>query len=270
MISAICIFVKSKILKVNYRQYLIAALILSCLIFIVGCKSTDKTKSKSEQIIDNAFKASGSALIENSTIEFNFRDRLYRAKRNNGRFKFEREFQDSTGTVLDVLTNERFHRFINDSIVNVPDSMAVKYQNSVNAVHYFLVLPLSLKDKAVNSDYLGSTTIKGHCYDLVKVTFDEVGGGEDHNDEFLYWFNCETHLIDYMAYLYYTDGGGIRFREAINQRNISGVIFNDYNNYKPKKEIALTELDSLFEAGQLDLLSKIENQNISVELIDRQ
>ena len=233
---------------------------------VVACSS--EKKSKSEDLIDLAYEASGSDLLEQSKLQFQFRGRIYRADRDNGVFRLEREFQDSVGTVLDILTNAGYERFIDGKKVEVVDSMAEKYQNSVNAVHYFSVLPYGLNDEAVNSDYLGKTSLNNECYDLVKVTFDENGGGEDHNDEFLYWFNCETHLIDYMAYLYYTDGGGIRFREAVNQRRINGVIFNDYNNYKPMDEVKLTLLDSLFAIDKLELLSVIKNENITLELID--
>jgi hypothetical protein len=39
----------------------------------------------------------------------------------------------------------------------------------------------------------------------------------------------------------------------------------DYNNFKPKENTVLLEkLDELFEQGELQLLSKIELENVSV------
>ena len=82
----------------------------------------------------------------------------------------------------------------------------------------------------------------------LKVTFKEEGGGEDFQDEYRYWINQKNHEIDYLAYNYLTDGGGTRFRRAINKRKIVGIFFQDYVNYKPfQKFEQLDSLPSLFE-----------------------
>jgi hypothetical protein len=58
----------------------------------------------------------------------------------------------------------------------------------------------------------------------------------------------------------------MRFREAYNERFVNGIRFVDYNNYKPlNTEMTIFETDSLFESGNLKLLSKIELKNIKVE-----
>ena len=70
------------------------------------------------------------------------------------------------------------------------------------------------------------------------------------------------------AYNYLTDGGGVRFREAKNIREIDGFLFQDYNNYKPKnKATALDSLPKLFEKASLLLISEIKNKNIKVEIL---
>ena len=71
--------------------------------------------------------------------------------------------------------------------------------------------------------------------------------------------------MDYMAYLYHTDGGGLRFREAINQRRVEGVLVQDYINYKPADEsIDINTIDELFEAGELEELSRIINEQVQI------
>ena len=50
----------------------------------------------------------------------------------------------------------------------------------------------------------------------------------------MYWFNKETFKPDYLAYDFHTDGGGVRFRKAYNERYVDGIRFVDYENYKPR------------------------------------
>ncbi len=144
--------------------------------------------------------------------------------------------------------------------------MAIKYSSSVNSVHYFSVLPYGLNAAAVNKEYLKKVEIKGRTYHKIKVTFNKENGGEDFEDVFVYWFDTEDYKVGYLAYSYNeSDGLGLRFREAYNERYIDGVRFVDYNNYKPKKNtISVIDLDSLFEADRLKLLSKIELEHVKV------
>lgn len=234
-------------------------------LFVVSCKQ--ETKLTANDIVNKSIEVSGDEHFKNSTIEFDFRDKHYKAIRDNWRFQYEREFKDSTNTIKDVLTNSGFDRFINNQLIETPDSMAVRYTASVNSVHYFSVLPFGLNDKSVHKMYLEKIEIKGKTYHKIKVTFNENGGGEDFEDVFLYWINSETFKVDYLAYSYNeSDGKGLRFREAYNERFVNGIRFVDYNNFKPEiNTILLEELDALFETNQLKLLSKIELENIKVE-----
>lgn len=246
-------------------------IILSLLLF--NCKQ-EKIKTLSAQtIIDNSIKISGGKLITSSTIDFDFRDTHYKAFRKHGVFILEREFIDKTSkyfdtitNVRDVITNNGFQRFVNNLPMAVQDTMAVRYSASVNSVHYFSVLPYGLNDTAVNKELLDEISIKGQNHYAIKVTFNQNGGGEDFEDEFVYWVNSKTNELDYLAYSYNeSDGKGIRFREAYNERFVNGVRFVDYNNYKPENTtLNLADLPQLFENGSLKLLSKIELENITV------
>jgi len=99
------------------------------------------------------------------------------------------------------------------------------------------------------------------------VTVSQEGGGEDYEDVFMYWIEAETFKAYYIAYSYIEDDGvGIRFREAYNERFINGLLFVDYNNYKSEDAtMDLLGLDKAFESGSLNLLSKIELENIEVK-----
>lgn len=233
------------------------------LTMLMSCKKD--AQPNAETIIKKAIEVAGGNQIATSTIDFDFRDKHYKAIRNNGVFQLEREFRDSVNVIKDVYTNTDFTRFVNNEAVVVHDTMAVKYTNSVNSVHYFSVLPFGLDAAAVNKTYLENVVIKGKTYHKIKVTFSQDGGGEDFEDVFVYWVNTDTNKIDYLAYSYLTNSGGMRFREAYNERYVNGIRFVDYNNYKANnKNEKLLNLGRLFENNALKLLSKIETENVAV------
>jgi hypothetical protein len=192
------------------------------------------------------------------------RDIRYELENNTGRKILKRIINNDSTTILDILKQNGFERTINGNPVIVADSMAVKYSNSINSVHYFAYLPYGLNDPAVNKKLLGETQLGDRQYYKVEVTFDEEGGGEDFDDIYIYWFNKETFKPDYLAYEFNIDGGGTRFREAFNERIINGIRFVDYNNYKASKNISVYELEALFKTKELELLSTIRLEDIEV------
>lgn len=233
---------------------------LGLMLLILSCNVSPDPQA----IVDKAIENAGGPQFEGKTISFMFRGRKYVSNRKEGRFRLERITYDSV-TIKDVLKNDGFERLVNDSVVQIPDSMAFKYSNSVNSVHYFAYLPLGLNDGAVHKSYEGEELIDGRTYYTIKVWFDQEGGGKDHDDVFLYWIDKENFTVDYMAYEYQTDGGGKRFRRAYNPRVVGGIRFVDYDNLKPEDEsVPLEQLDSLYNLKQLELLSKIELKDIEV------
>lgn len=235
-------------------------------LFVFSCNQNKAKAIDADEVIKESMIASGVYKLDASFLEFDFRDKHYSAVRFKGNFELERRFKDSTHIIRDFVGNNGFQRFVNDSLVKVTDSMATNYSASVNSVHYFSVLPYGLDGKAVRKSFLDSIKLKGESYYKIKVTFDEDGGGEDFDDEFIYWINTQTKHIDYLAYSYNEeDGVGLRFREAYNERIINDIRFVDYNNFKPlDTKVRLEDLDKLFIENRLQLLSKIELENINV------
>lgn len=232
---------------------------------IVNCK---KGSPDTDVIVRKSIEVSGGNKIKTATINFDFRNKHYRAIRDNGQFQLERTFKDSTDIIRDILSNDGFQRFINNKPFEVSDGKAVSYSASVNSVHYFSVLPYGLGNSVVKRTYFGITKVKGKDYYKIKITFNEDGGGEDFEDVFIYWINTETFKADYLAYSYEENHGiGLRFREAYNERFVEGIRFVDYNNYKPKdNDEVLKNLDLKFENDELELLSKIELENVRISL----
>ena len=231
------------------------------LIMVSSCESKEPD---AQQIIDRAIKKSGGEAYENFHLEFEFRGRNYISKRNSGEFEYTRITRDSTGETIDSYSNSSLLKRTRNAVEEeVPDSLAIRIMNSINSVNYFVLLPYGLNDPAVNKSYLGEVKIKNEPYHKIRITFDEEGGGTDFEDVFIYWIHTEKQTMDYLAYRYYTDGGGLRFREALNPRVIGGLRFSDYNNYKAVEAGSeLEELDKLFEDEKLKLLSVIETENI--------
>ncbi|MBW3544125.1 MAG: hypothetical protein KY428_00770 [Bacteroidetes bacterium] len=224
--------------------------------------------TEAQQIIDQAMVAHGSAQLQQKELSFDFREKHYTYTRRDHDYLYTRSFTDSTGQVQDFLSNEGFYRLVDGDTARLSQERIKAFSNSINSVIYFALLPYGLNDAAVNKTYLGQTKLAGKDYHRIGITFDEEGGGEDFEDEFLYWINTETYTLDYLAYSYQTEGGGLRFRKAINPSVIGGIRFQDYINYKPKiKDIPLDSLEALFGRGELEVLSHIELENIEVDAI---
>lgn len=250
------------------------ALILVALLSFFNCKEKENQISRTESadyVIKKAIEVAGGELFDRSDLNFDFREIHYRAIRNQGKFQLERHFKDSLSEIKDVLSNSGFERYRDGEKVQLSDSLTSLYSNSVNSVHYFSVLPYSLDGNAVHKAYLGSKEIKGNDYHKIKITFSEDGGGEDFDDEFIYWIEKEHFTVDYLAYSYKEIDGsvGLRFREAYNTRMKNGLRFADYNNFKPANvDAKLENLDDLFTADKLQLLSKIELKKVQVNLLN--
>ena len=238
-------------------------LLLIISVFSISCQQKELD---AKEIINRSIEASGGKKYDSATITFNFRDKHYKSTRKNGQFQLERHEEDSLGNkIIDKLTNNDFSRTQNEKPVNLPDSTASAYSNSVNSVHYFVQLPYGLNGDAVNKDLLGKDSIKGKEYYEIKVSFNQDGGGTDYEDEYLYWINTNTFTVDYLAYSYHVNEGGIRFREAFNERIINGIRFVDYKNYaEDDLSTPLESLDELYEAGELELFSEIITEDVEV------
>ncbi len=245
-----------------------ALLLLFVSLWIFSCQKEDQAQT----IVDKAIAYHGGAAYDKVDLEFDFRDKHYIVKKNGGDFHYERIQTDSTGAeIRDILTNAEAYRTIGGQRQSLPDTTMDKYKNSVNSVAYFALLPAPLRDPAVQKEHVGEVTIKGKAYDKIKVSFTQKGGGKDHGDVFVYYFDKADASMDYLSYLYYTDETGMRFREAYNPQRVGGILVQDYINFAPTDStLAVTDenllsLDKLYEKGQLKEFSRIENKNFKVK-----
>ncbi len=218
-------------------------------------------------VIQNAIAHHGGDVVDSSTVNFTFRDRVYQAQRQGSKFVYERSYTDKEGqAIADSMTNDSFQRRVNGEVVELTDKQYSSYSNSLNSVMYFAFLPYFLEDPAVKVEYQGIRDVNTEPHYQLKVTFAEEGGGKDFEDEYAYWFSTVDFNLNFLAYNFLVNGGGARFREAYNKREVGGVLFQDYINYKPSEDRRdVLMFDSLLEAQALDTLSRIELEDIQVQ-----
>jgi len=253
--------------------------IFALLIALVSCKNDPKEKSvdvkddfteekmaKAQKVLNKVIEVAGGDKYQTSAIEFRFRGNKYSSVRNCGMYELQKVQVTKDGdTIKDVLSNMGFERFVNREKLNLPDSLSTKYKNSVNSVHYFAQLPFGLNDPAVKKTYLDTVSIEQHKYHKIKVQFAEEGGGDDHDDVYIYWVNMDKNTIDYLAYSFEVNGGGMRFRKAIDPKKVNGIRFANYENYAPKENnLKVENLDKAFMNDKLKKVSEIINENIKV------
>ncbi|WP_299781519.1 DUF6503 family protein [uncultured Formosa sp.] len=218
--------------------------------------------SESQKIIKEAIAAHGGDLYDSANYSFVFRKNTFQFKNDKSNYEYTKLYKKGDSAIIDVLKNGHFTRTVNNKIVELSDKAIASGTGSINSVIYFATLPYKLNDKAVNSKLIESINVKGKNYDAIQVTFNEEGGGEDHDDQYFYWINKDTKKIDYLAYNYSVNEGGVRFRVAYNTRVVDGITFQDYTNYEAEVGTPLKDLPILFEANKLKELSKIKTENV--------
>ncbi|KAA3650840.1 MAG: hypothetical protein DWP98_03780 [Bacteroidetes bacterium] len=264
LLSKLSIILKSRVSGLFFIILTMLKFISICFLSItlVSCTS----KPDADKIIEESIRYSGNGKYNNAKITFDFRDKHYEVIRKKDSWKMSRLFIDKEQEIEDIYTNNGFERLVNNNHFPVEDSMAFKYIESINSVFYFALLPYKLNDEAVIKEYLGEEEIEGHAYHKLRISFKKEGGGEDYQDKYIYWFDTNDFSIDYLAYSFQVNDGGLRFRKAINERFVGGIRFVDYINYEPvEKNSPLESLGHDLESNQLQELSRINLENITVE-----
>jgi hypothetical protein len=238
-------------------------LLALCTLILQACQE----QRNADEIVLKAIEYAGGDRFERAHVAFNFRDKHYEIERGGEAWIMKRSFHDSSIFIEDTYSREGFKRKINGKMIEVADSMAFKYIESINSVIYFALLPYKLNDPAVIKQSLGQEEINHKNYHKIKVRFRKEGGGVDYQDEFIYWFDQQDYSLGFLAYTFHVNGGGMRFRKAYNERFIEGIRFVDYVNYQPQKSSTkLIELASEYEEDKLMKLSTVELKDVKVKL----
>ena len=248
-------------------------LILSIILLLFSCKSNKvgtasyqmRSKQKmttAERVLSRAFDAHGGDKYDTAHYSFIFRKKKYTFHNENTNYTYTVSYDRDGKKNIIELKNDGLTRKIDGKKIEISEKEYVSHLGSLNSVVYFATLPHKLYDPAVNKAYHGETTIKGKSYEVIEITFNQEGGGPDFEDEYYYWINKETNRVDYLAYNYLVNNGGVRFRTAYNPRMVNGILFQDYVNYKADVGTPLASLPGLFEKDALKKLSVIETENV--------
>jgi hypothetical protein len=240
-----------------------------CLGFVciaVAASSTGCAGDDASQVINEARAAHGVSVIDTATVQFDFRGDLYTAKRDGGLYEYSRSYLEDGVPVRDIMSNDSTYRLVDGSVAEIDERERRRIESTVNSVIYFALLPYNLGDDAVRARLLTEESIRGEPYDVIEVTFDEEGGGRDWQDRYVYWINRRNRTMDFLAYNFDDDdGGGSRFREAVNPREIAGVRFQDYLNYTVDTlRIEIERYPEYLDSDVLELVSTVEIDEIEV------
>jgi hypothetical protein len=240
--------------------------ILVMLTFAVVQTGCGVNQPSADEIISKAIEKHGGALYSNAEVQFDFRGKTYQTKIVNDQVEVHRMYETEDGQVMDMLQGKEFVRRVNSKEISLDAGRKEDLYNDANSVVYFALLPYRLNDPAVNKQLMCTQDVEGEPYYKVEITFDANGGGEDFEDSFIYWIHKKNYTVDYLAYSFHINGGGVRFRKAYNQREVNGIRFQDYVNYTIDTDFPAHELDFAFETGKLRELSRIDLEDIRVDI----
>ena len=256
---------------------LVTLILLGIFTFACSSEKPQTTKGENEQVeqapaktfspeatalLAKALQAHGGDRYESAHYQFVFRDKTYTFKNDGASYRYERVQEKEGAKIKDVLDNGELVRTVDGKPVDLTDKLRRGISESINSVIYFATLPHKLTDASVNIEYGGEVLIKDFKYETLNVTFDQEGGGVDHEDQYRYWINLATGRIDYLAYNYQTGKGGVRFREAYHSRKEEGIVFQNYVNYKAPVGTPLDSLPRMLERLALEQLSMIETEEV--------
>lgn len=247
-----------KMIRINPSVFL-------ALVWVVASSSCSVNEPTAQQILNAAILKHGYKSGEALEIQFDFRGNHYNARISDKGNVYKRISHENGNELEDIVTSNTYIRRVNHKEVKVQeDSLSNVFAGETRSVVYFALLPYAANNEVVSKHLMPSIKIKGESYYKVEVAYGKNGGGKNFENIFVYWINQKTYAIDYLAYSYYINGGGVRFREAYNQREVNGILFQDYVNYTIDNDFPAHELDYAFQTNQLREISRIELENIQV------
>lgn len=243
-------------------------------IAILSCESKDKSQSENmdnqaNEIVSKAIEAMGGHQLDHAEVTFDFRDQSLSYRNKNGQFRYTRTFSDTAGHIIkDTLTNADFIRYKDGQKLDLTKKEKEALKGGVNSIIYFAFLPYRLQDAAVIKEYVDQVNIKGKPYEKIRVSFEQEGGGTDHDDVYYYYFDPEDYSLDYLAYDFHVNDGGIRFRSGYNERTVQGITVRDYINYMVDPDsVDYSLIEEYYNDDQLKELSRIELENVEVKIL---
>ncbi|MEM7585700.1 MAG: DUF6503 family protein [Acidobacteriota bacterium] len=265
--------------RLNFGTHAPFALLISSLMAIGGStEALGATEGTPEpvrrlEIVDRAIAFHGGDLYTSRATRLDLCSKSgcfqVDAAMDGDRFDY-RVRRETEETRLEVRsTNETLEVWRDGVQVEIEAARAQGYRDWAMARVYFCFLPFRLNDPSVLKQDLGLVEWQGRKLHKVKVTFD-AGSSTDASDEYVYWFDPESARLEYFAYSYDDNGGGLRFRRAVNHRRVGGILFFDQENLGSEDaELSVDALDAEVVHDRLRQISTVRLENIRVEPVSQ-
>ncbi len=234
--------------------------------------SVDAETSRHLDIVDRAIAYHGGDAYQTSRTELDLCSKSgcfhLVAEVDGGRFDYRVSRETAESAIEVRSTNDTLEVVRDGANVDVEAAKAQSYRDWAMARVYFCFLPFRLNDPSVIQQDLGLVDWDGRKLHKVKVTF-EADSSTDASDEFMYWFDPDTARLEFFAYSYDNNGGGLRFRRAVHHRRIGGILFFDQENLGTEDaDISVDDLDAAVVRDRLRHISTVRLEAIKVTAID--
>jgi len=220
-------------------------IIILSVFITVSCNSTKNltlmssaSSPEAAALLQSTINAHGGTKYETAHYAFVFRNKNYTFHNNHGEYTYTLSQEKDGVGYHDVLTNDSFTRSKNGVQQSLTQKQTTAYTEGVNSVVYFATLPHKLNDPAVNVSHEGITTISNKKYQVMKVTFDQEGGGRDFEDNYYYWVNDSTYKLQSAS-----RHGVIFITSDVGEKRAQGIIEDRYG-----KRAELIKLSLAFDA----------------------
>lgn len=227
-------------------------------------------------IVERAIEHHGGELYRHSTTHFDLCSKSgcfqVSATVEGGHFVYDVSGKAREGLRRVRSTNDSVERWRDGEPVPVSAKQAQGLRDWAMARVYFAFLPYRLDDPDVFKQDLGLVDWDGRSLHKVKVTF-TPGSSTDADDELMFWLDPETGRVELFAYSYWTNGGGLRFRRAVDHRRIGGLLFFDQENFgiDGMEDGAPPSVDSITPrrlAEDMRHVSTVRLRNVRVEPLE--
>ncbi len=243
----------------------------ACLLLLVPIQAfgQDAVPQSRLEIVDRAIEHHGGEIYRHSETELDLCSKsgcFHVVARMDGDEWAYTVSGKSRGSHQEVIsTHDRLTVWRDGSEVPVAADREQGFRDWAMARVYFCFLPFRLNDPSVLKQDLGLVDWDGRSLHKVKVTF-EAGSSTDAGDQYMYWFDPETARLEYLAYSYDDNGGGLRFRRAVRHRRIGGLLFFDQENFGADGPgLSVDMIDAAFVRDSMRHVSTVRLEEIQVQ-----
>ncbi len=188
------------------------ALVLSCSLFVLTATNAQKIDAKSQMLYDALEKVNGGykKLAKKKDVQFMY---YYDDKAKGMDISMEKhifdgehswaEYKQHPVNVLPDMKGTAVQSLVMDKPAVTLDGKKIMDEAALGGAVflrkvnlYWFAMMYKLADPGTISEYQGKKDYKGKSYDTVRLTYADGSTGKPADDEYILYFNPETHLVD--------------------------------------------------------------------------